>query len=128
MPVLPAFNKILVIQTAFIGDVVLATPLLEELHWVFPKARIDFLLRKGNEGILQSHPFIGKILVWDKKGRKHLNLFRLIFKVRSEQYDLVLNLQRFFSTGLITGLSGSKSRVCFDKNPLAFLASIIKFM
>jgi ADP-heptose:LPS heptosyltransferase len=36
---------------------------------------------------------------------------------------LVLNLQRFFSTGLITGFSGGKTRVCFDKNPLAFLAN-----
>jgi ADP-heptose:LPS heptosyltransferase len=123
MPDLPDFNKILVIQTAFIGDVVLATPLLEELHRVFPMARIDFMLRKGNEGIFQNHPFIGRVLIWNKKKRKHLNLVNLLLEVRREQYDLVLNLQRYFSTGLITGFSDGKTRVCFDKNPLAFLAN-----
>jgi heptosyltransferase-2 len=41
--------KILVIQTAFIGDVILATPVLEKLHRSFPGAAIDVLVRKGNE-------------------------------------------------------------------------------
>ena len=46
-------KKILIIQTAFIGDVILATPLIEKLKNFFPKAEIDFLLRKGNEGLLK---------------------------------------------------------------------------
>ncbi|MEZ5027975.1 MAG: hypothetical protein R2765_04235 [Ferruginibacter sp.] len=44
-------QKILVIQTAFIGDVVLATALVEKLAKFFPEADIDFLVRKGNENI-----------------------------------------------------------------------------
>jgi len=55
-------NKILVIQTAFIGDVILATALLEKVHHYFPKAQIDFLLRKGNESLFQNHPFINQLL------------------------------------------------------------------
>jgi len=42
-------NKILVIQTAFIGDAILATGVLEKLHRHFPESKIDFLVRKGNE-------------------------------------------------------------------------------
>lgn len=118
-----SYNKILIVQPAFIGDVVLATALLEALHQLLPAAQIDFLLRKGNEGVLQGHPFVRRLLIWDKKHRKYLNLFRLTLQVRKEGYDLVLNLNRYFSSGLLTGLSGSKSRVCFDKNPLAFLAT-----
>ena len=45
-------QKFLIIQTAFIGDVVLATIIIEKLHADFPDAQIDFLLRKGNEGLL----------------------------------------------------------------------------
>ena len=45
-------QKFLIIQTAFIGDVVLATSLIEKLHRHFPEAQIDFLLRKGNESLL----------------------------------------------------------------------------
>ena len=59
-------QKLLVIQTAFIGDVVLATGLIEKLHQHFPGAMIDFLVRKGNETLLTGHPFLHEVLVWDK--------------------------------------------------------------
>lgn len=60
-------QKWLVIQTAFIGDVVLATSLLESLHNQYPNDIIDVLVRKGNEGLLEHHPFVRKVLIWDKK-------------------------------------------------------------
>ena len=49
-------QKILIIQTAFIGDVVLATALIEKWHQFYPEDQIDFLVRKGNEGLLEQHP------------------------------------------------------------------------
>lgn len=113
-------KKILVIQTAFIGDVILATALVERLHETYPGARIDFLLRKGNEGLLKGHPFLHSILIWKKEGGKYANLYRLWRQVRRERYDLVVNLQRFFATGLLTALSGARFRAGFHKNPFAF--------
>ena len=116
-------QKILIIQTAFIGDVVLATPLIEALKEAYPHARIDFLLRKGNESLLQGHPKIHKLLIWDKKQNKIKNLFGIISAIRKEKYDAVFNVQRFFSSGLITALSGAKYTAGFDKNPLSFAFS-----
>jgi len=110
-------QKILIIQTAFIGDVVLATPLIEKLHVFFPDAQIDFLLRKGNEQLLNGHPYLSGILVWDKKKNKQKNLLRLLMRIRKKHYDLVINLQRFFATGFITSLSGAVETIGFDKNP-----------
>ena len=66
-------KKILVIQTAFIGDVVLATSLIETLHQQLPEAKIDILVRKGNESLFQAHPFLNQVLVWDKKNNKYQN-------------------------------------------------------
>ena len=60
-------KKFLVIQTAFIGDVVLSTALLASLHEKYPEAQIDFLVRKGNETLLKGHPYIHEVLVWNKK-------------------------------------------------------------
>ncbi len=102
---------------------VLATAVIKKLGSHFPGAQIDFLLRKGNESLLNNNPYLHKVIIWNKKERKYRNLFGVIKKVRSEKYDLVVNLQRFFSTGLITGLSGAKRTVGFDKNPLSFLFS-----
>lgn len=117
-------NKVLIIQTAFIGDVILATPLAEKLHAFFPQTRIDFLVRKGNEGLLQNHPFINKVLIWNKKENKIKNLFQLIHGVKAEQYDLIVNVHRFSSSGLICFLSGAKLKVGFDKNPFSFCYDI----
>ncbi|NCI50609.1 glycosyltransferase family 9 protein [Sediminibacterium roseum] len=114
-------QKILVIQTAFIGDVVLATGLLEKLHAKFPAGAIDILVRKGNEPLFHDHPFVNEVLVWDKKGSKYRNLFSLIGKIRRTRYDLVINVQRFAATGLVTALSKAKHTIGFDKNPFSFL-------
>ena len=43
---------------------------LEKLHLQFPLARIDFLLRKGNEGLLANHPFVEKVWIWEKNKRR----------------------------------------------------------
>ncbi|HEY4111535.1 glycosyltransferase family 9 protein [Puia sp.] len=112
-------QKFLVIQTAFIGDVVLATALIEKLHAFYPDARIDFLVRKGNEGLLLGHPYLHEVLIWDKKQNKQRNLFRLLRRIRAEKYDTVINVQRFFATGLLTAFSGAKQTIGFDKNPLS---------
>jgi heptosyltransferase-2 len=114
-------QKFLVIQTAFTGDAVLATALLEKLHRFFPAAQIDFLVRKGNEGLLHNHPFLHEVLVWNKKENKKKNLFGILKRIREEKYDKVINLQRFASTGILTAFSGANEKIGFDKNPFSFL-------
>ncbi|MGB4849516.1 MAG: glycosyltransferase family 9 protein [Saprospiraceae bacterium] len=115
--------KFLIIQTAFIGDVVLATAIVEKLHNHYPSSSIDFLLRKGNETLLYDHPYVEKVLIFDKKNHKYRNLRFMIRFIREQKYDYVINVQRFFTTGLITALSGAKHTIGFDKNPLSYLFS-----
>ncbi len=114
-------RKILIIQTASIGDVILSTPVLEKLHNNFPDSKIDFLLRKGTESLFENHPFLNDLIIWDKSKNKYRNLFHIIKKLRSDKYDFLINIQRFASTGLITALSGAKTTIGFDKNPFSFL-------
>lgn len=113
-------NRILIIQTASLGDVILSTSLAETLHKNFPSARIDFLIKAGYEGLFEGHPFVHTVHVWDKANRKYRNLLRLIWKVRATKYDAVINVQRFLSSGLVAALSGAKFRSGFVKNPLSF--------
>ncbi len=127
-------KKFLVIQTAFIGDAVLATALLEKLHAFYPDAMIDLVVRKGNDGlftpssspggggkctIAHTHPFLRKLFAWDKRTDKTRNLFKLIGELRKERYDHVINCQRFFSTGLMTVLAKGAEKVGYDKSPMA---------
>lgn len=114
-------NKILLIQTASIGDVILATPLLEKLHDLFPESSIDLLIKQGNESLFTSHPFIRNLLVWNKKEKKYQHLLDILKSIRYEKYDLVCNLQRFASSGFLTAFSGAKTTIGFDKNPFSWL-------
>lgn len=115
--------KFLIVQSAFIGDVVLATPLVEKLRRFFPEAEIDFLLRKGNEKLLTAHPNIRRVLVWDKKQGKYKSLLNLAREIRAQRYDWVINCQRFAASGLLTIFSGARQTVGFDKNPFSFVFS-----
>ena len=113
-------KRILVIQTAFIGDVILATSLLEKIHHHIPNAEIDYLVRKGNESLLAKHPFINKLIIWNKQEAKYKSLYQLFKQIRSSKYDAVINTQRFGATGMLTALSGAPIRSGFSKNPFSF--------
>lgn len=131
-------KQFLVIQTAFLGDAVLVTSLLEKLHTHYPDAAIDLVVRKGNEGVFgcggeggnggegggarkHTHPFLRNLFVWDKRKEKNRALFRLIGELRHTEYDHIINCQRFFSTGLMTAMALGREKVGYDKNPLGFL-------
>lgn len=112
-------KKFLVIQTASIGDVILATPVIEKLHHYFPEAKIDFLVKKGNQSLFNAHPFLHKVLVWDKTTNKYKNFLRLINLVRDNKYDCIINIQRFTASGLLTAMSGAGLKIGFNKNPFS---------
>lgn len=114
-------KKFLVIQTASIGDVILATPVIEKLHFHFPEAHIDFLVKKGNQSLFESHPFLHNVLIWNKTSNKYRNFNGLIDVIRGNKYDCVINIQRFAASGLLTAYSGAKLKIGFNKNPFSLL-------
>lgn len=114
-------KNILVIQTAFIGDVILATPVISELERIFPATNIDILVKKGTESLVENNPKINTVYSLNKSEGKWKNIFRLIKTFRNTKYDLVINLHRFASSGIIAGLSGSKKILGYKKNPFSFL-------
>lgn len=99
---------------------ILATPVIEQLHQEYPEASIDFLLKKGIEGVFSGHPFLNEVIIWDKSHKKYINYYKILRNVRARKYDAVINIQRFFASGLITALSGARIKAGFNKNPLAF--------
>lgn len=112
--------RFLIIQTAFLGDVILATPVVSELKRVLPAAQIDILVRKGNESVLENNPSLNSVYVLNKKAGKFKEIKRLTKEFRSNKYDCIINLHRFGSSGIITWLSGAKKKIGFDKNPFSF--------
>ncbi len=114
-----AARPTLLIQTAFIGDVILATALVEYLARHAPETPVDVLVRRGNEGLLRGHPHIRRVLMWDKKQRKYAGLWQLLRQIRADGYGRVVTLQRFASTGFLTAFSGAPERAGFAQNPFS---------
>jgi len=77
------------------------------------------LVRKGNESLLKEHPFLNCVLVWDKSN-KYSSMRKTIGQLRKQHYDLVVNAQRFASSGIMTWLSGAKEKRGFKSNPLSW--------
>jgi heptosyltransferase-2 len=117
-----SLKRILIIQTAFLGDVVLASPIWENLHRQFPAAQLDVVVKKGNESLLAKHPFLHQVYTFDKR-QKIKNLWNLGRQLRQQRYDLVINLQRFASSGVLTMLAKGKESRGFEKNPLSLFFS-----
>lgn len=110
--------KVLIAQTAFLGDVILATGLLESIHAACAET-IDVLVRRGNESLFEHHPFVGKVHVWNKQQGKYRSLLKLTNEVRSERYHAVINLQRHYSSMLLTIFSGADSTAGFASTVLS---------
>ncbi len=117
------FNRILIIQTAFIGDVILTTPIIEKLKRFYPDSSIDILVKKGHETLIDNNPNVNRVVTFDKNNRKYVNLIHVIKDIKKQKYDLAINVQRHLTTGIITVLSGAKLTVGYAKNPLSFLFS-----
>jgi ADP-heptose:LPS heptosyltransferase len=113
-------KRVLIIQTAFLGDAILASSLVESLHQAFPLYQVDILVKKENVSLFSRHPFIKNVIPFDKKINRIVELFRLLRQIRTQKYDIVINIHRFFSSGLLTAFSGAKIRTGFSKNPMSF--------
>lgn len=61
--------KILIIHTAFIGDIVLSTPLIQRLKDMYPDSVIDYLTLPANKSIIDNNPNLNEIILYDKKGK-----------------------------------------------------------
>ncbi len=112
--------RILVIQTAFIGDAILASAMLEALHDQDEVEAVSLLVRKGNESLYREHPYLEHLHVLDKSLPKLRQLTGMVRDIRKAKYDVVINLQRFMATGIMTALSGAPIRIGFVKNPMAW--------
>lgn len=91
------------------------------MHATFPSAAISILVRKGNESIYAGHPFLKETLVWNKQEGKFKNLFSLLFRIRKNNYDLVVNCHRFASSGLLTSFSGAHHKAGYKQTPFSYL-------
>lgn len=118
------YHKILILQTAFLGDVILMTPLLRALKEIFPAARLDALLIPETAMILKYHPHVAGILTFNKRKirNKIFSFIRLVFQIRKQRYDLAISIQSSWTSALLMRLGGVPNRLGFSRQKLLTLS------
>lgn len=108
--------KILYINLAFIGDIILSTPAMRALRAKYPAATIDMLVTPWAGQAAVGNPYVDHVHIYDKKGehRKLKNLWQLISTLRSEKYDLVITANYALRGALVAKMIGARYRVGYD--------------
>jgi heptosyltransferase II len=111
-----AFKKILVIQTAFIGDAILTLPLIQVLKRNYPQSSIDVVVVPRTAEIFAHHPAVSKVFRYDKRGSDKgiTGVWCLRKNLSKEKYDLIVVPHRSFRSSFITWLSKPTVSVGFD--------------
>lgn len=115
--------NILIIHTAFIGDIVLSTALISKIADKYKTANIYFLTTPLGKEILKNNPKLTKILVYDKrkKDRGIRGFIRLIKQIKNENIDICFCPHRYIRSSLMALLSGAKSRVGYNISSLSWV-------
>ncbi len=114
-------RRILIIKPSAIGDVVHTLPMLSLLRKRFPNAHIAWLVTPACAGLLEGHPLLDEVILFDRKrlsiGLKNLSaivaLARFRRALRMAKFDLVLDFQGLFRSGFFTGFTRAPVRVGF---------------
>jgi len=121
--------KILIMKFRNIGDVLLTTPLIENLKKNYPNSTIDIAINKETKEMITLNPNIDKIHSYDRTQIKKLPFLKkikaeidFIFKIRKEKYDLIINLTKGDRGAFISLFSKAKDKVGFRENFLSNLA------
>src|SRR6478736_1260036 len=106
----------LVIQTAFLGDVILTIPLLQAL--AERHGPVDVLTTPGAASLIETHPSVRRVIRWDKNGEKGPGAWGLGRELRDQGYQRVYLPHRSVRSALIAKLTGAKERMGFADAPL----------
>jgi lipopolysaccharide heptosyltransferase I len=115
------YKKKLIIKPSSLGDVVHSLAFLNAIKTCYPDASIHWVLSKGLEDLLDGHPMIEKLWIIDKdKWKSPSHFLKTIIEFRNlskslkaENFDLVVDLQGLFRSGLIASLTKARDIIGF---------------
>lgn len=115
--------KILIVRLSAIGDVIHSLPVLYALRKKFPDAYIGWVVEDKAAEIITNNHLLDKVYVFPKEKLKSQGLtidsckefLSFIKSVRKEKFDIAIDLQELFKSGVITFLSGAKRRIAHAK-------------
>ncbi|MCX6600269.1 MAG: glycosyltransferase family 9 protein [bacterium] len=108
--------RILIIDTAWLGDVIFSTSLIGAAHGVWPRAELHVLVAPRGEAILRGHPLIHRLWVYYKHGsqKSARSLWKLGRELAKAKFDVVLNAHPSLRSRLLAWLTRAPVRVGYS--------------
>ena len=111
-----AGKKILVIQQKMIGDVLASSIICSTLKQEYPTAKTDYLVYDFTKPVIENNPDIDTIILFKEEQRKStIALLKFAIAIRKSGYDSVIDAYSKWESGIITLLSGAKTRIGYKK-------------
>ena len=110
-------NKILIIRTGAIGDVVHTSALVQSIREASPQTEIHYLSNKMMEFMFKENPDINKFIDLNPKFILFSSYTKEMVKLlKKEKYDLAINLQPSFKIRALVHLAGIKKELVYKKD------------
>ena len=102
----------LLVQTSFLGDMVLTTPLIA---WLAGSGPLDVVATPRAAGLLENNPDVREVILYDKRGvdRGIAGFTRLASRLRGKGYDAAYLAQGSVRSGALALAAGIRDRVGF---------------
>jgi heptosyltransferase-2 len=109
-------KKILIFHTAFIGDIVLSTPLIKKIKYKYPDSEITYVTTPAGKKILENNPLLPKIISYDKRGKDNgiKGILSLASVLKKEKFDIVYIPHRYLRSSLICFLAKIPKRIGYS--------------
>ncbi|MCP4298283.1 MAG: glycosyltransferase family 9 protein [Proteobacteria bacterium] len=91
----------------------MTTPSIKALHDSTTKNELHYLTQKPSNQVLEFNPYISKIIVIPTKP-KLAEVLKIIKRLRSEKYDVVIDFLGLPNTAFISWLTGARKRIGFN--------------
>lgn len=110
-------KRILVIRLDRLGDVVLSTPVLHALRQAYPNAFLAMMVRPACRELIEGHPALNEVLLYDKAGEHHgiRPTIRFARSLRRLAFDTAVILHPTHRSHWIPWLAGIPRRIGYDR-------------
>ncbi len=116
-------ERVLLIRTDHIGDVLLSLPVVTALKREFPALKVDMLVQPNVAPLLQNHPDLNAVTTCDSEDESdpRIGILDLRKKLRSNQYDVVIILHPTCREAFLTFISHIPIRIGSGYRAYSFL-------
>ncbi len=120
---LSKFKKVAVIQTAYLGDIVLTLPLAQAIKNSSDDNTVVFVTTPAGAQIGALSDAVDKIVTYDKRGMQRglKGILDMSRQIRDMGVDCIIAPHRSLRTTLVSYLSRAEYTVGFNKNSFSFL-------